>query len=151
MTPVFAIVYHSVRCDGVSDEDVVDRVVLPAARRNRAADVTGCLWFDQRRFLGVLEGPRDAVEREFQGLRTEPHHREVELLAVGEMTRRRFPRWGIRAGNKHPHEALPDFDRHFSLTPLDDEPDLSGIVTRIWEGFAPTGGWDFEESLPGRR
>lgn len=114
MSTPYELVYRSRRREGVSDAELVERIFLPAIRRTHATKVSGCLWFDRFRFLGVLEGDEVAVRQEFQGICGEFHHHEVELIAAGNMPFNLFSRWGIRAVDTHPGETLARFESEFS-------------------------------------
>ena len=66
-----------------------------AAVRNRRDDVTGLLLFNSRRFLQVLEGPKDAVERIFARIYDDSRHRGVVKLREGAIVAREFGQWAM--------------------------------------------------------
>lgn len=91
------LVYVSRRARHVSDENVVDQIVLPAMRVNRDRSITGVLWFDPERFLQILEGPPDEVHRTFDSIRRDPRHSDIDVLCDAPLENRSFERWGMRA------------------------------------------------------
>ena len=70
--------------------------ILRASRRNNAADgVTGLLVTGGRRFLQVLEGERDVVERTYARIVSDPRHYALVRLAGGEVPSRQFGEWAM--------------------------------------------------------
>ena len=80
-TPLYHLAYLSRRSRDVTDDEVVDGIVLPAMSKNRRLDVTGCLWFSADQFLQVLEGTEPVIVDLFEEIRVDHRHREVEVLA----------------------------------------------------------------------
>ena len=70
--------------------------ILTVSRRNNARDaITGLLYVDGRRFLQVLEGPTDAVERAFARIAGDPRHRAVVTLSRRAIEAREFGEWAM--------------------------------------------------------
>ncbi|MBL7259053.1 BLUF domain-containing protein [Paractinoplanes lichenicola] len=66
------------------------------ARRNNAErDLTGVLLFNRDYFLQCLEGDAEQVTRTFRTISDDPRHREVALIAVGDVAERCFPDWSM--------------------------------------------------------
>ncbi len=95
--PIFHLVYTSYRAEGITDDDVVDEIVLPAMARNRRLDVTGCIWFNRVHFLQVLEGNESAVRAIFDDIRVDPRHHTIDLLTAEIIPMRNFERFNMRA------------------------------------------------------
>ncbi|MEO1008294.1 MAG: BLUF domain-containing protein [Planctomycetota bacterium] len=90
------VCYISRRADGVSDDDVVTHIVLPAMLRNRWQDITGCLWFDEDHFLQVLEGPAVETSSMMDRILTDDRHLEVDVVSEHAVRRRHFARFSMR-------------------------------------------------------
>lgn len=114
MPNLYEIIYVSRRSPGVTNEDVVDAIVLPSARKNRVLDITGCLWFDHERFLQVLEGPRDAVEHVYDAIQRDTRHHGVETISSSPLAVRSFTRWGMRALTGDRSETIDELAAHFA-------------------------------------
>ncbi len=70
------------------------KTILQASRRNNARDgITGLLFSDGFRFLQVLEGPEDAVEKTFARIQKDARHRAVVLLSKRDVAIREFGDW----------------------------------------------------------
>lgn len=70
--------------------------ILLASRRNNDRDgITGLLYTDGRRFLQVLEGPQEAVERTFARIEADPRHCAVVILSRRTIDAREFGDWAM--------------------------------------------------------
>ena len=76
------IMYISTVVDTVTPQECA-AIARKSAANNQRDDVTGLLLFNSRRFLQVLEGPKDAVERIFTRVYGDPRHRAVVKLREG--------------------------------------------------------------------
>ncbi len=84
-------------------------IARKSAVRNAADDVTGLLLFNSRRFLQVLEGPRDAVQRTFDRISRDGRHSAIVKLRDALIERREFGEWGMAYDDPaRPSENLKD-------------------------------------------
>ena len=81
----------------VSPRETIDLpAILAVARRNNDADaITGLLMFNGKRFLQVLEGPHEAVDRTFERIRRDSRHRAQVVLARKTIEQREFGEWSM--------------------------------------------------------
>ena len=70
-------------------------ILAQSIRNNRAADVTGLLYTDGIRFLQVLEGEAEAVQRVFVRIRADPRPRSIEVLHDVTVPVRGFGDWAM--------------------------------------------------------
>lgn len=105
--------------------------ILTVSRRNNDRDgVTGFLYADGRRFLQVLEGPADAVERAFVRIGTDPRHRAVVTLLRREIAAREFGDWAMA-------HHMPGGDTDALLAQIAERLEAaSPNVRATFEGFA---------------
>ncbi len=146
MANLYEVIYVSRRSDGVTDADVVDRIILPAGRKNRLLDITGCIWFDQSRFLQLLEGPREDVERVYREIQEDPRHTEVHTISAGPIAVRSFDRWSMRLVTGESDSSIEALADQFSSRALRTKPveqtDIPpGMVTRVRERLAKMAGF----------
>ncbi|MCA9274775.1 MAG: BLUF domain-containing protein [Phycisphaerales bacterium] len=97
MSDLYEVIYLSTRREGLTDQVIVDEIVLPSGIKNRHLDITGCLWFSNERFLQILEGPREAVEQVYEAIRSDDRHYAIATVSTSPVTHRSFARWGMRA------------------------------------------------------
>jgi hypothetical protein len=91
---LYQIMYISTATQAVSTAEC-RKIAQAAAANNGREQVTGLLLFNSKRFLQVLEGPRDAVERIFTRIHADDRHRAVVKLREGEIARREFGHWAM--------------------------------------------------------
>jgi hypothetical protein len=105
---VHQIMYISSATSAVSSVDCAE-IARGSARRNRVDDVTGLLLFNSKRFLQVLEGPRDAVDRIYTRIAKDPRHGAIVKLREGSVPAREFGNWGMAYDDAaRPSEQLRD-------------------------------------------
>lgn len=93
---IYRLAYASLRAHGLGDDEVVDDIVLPAITKNRRLQISGRLWFDERRFLQVLEGTEETVTQLFGVIREDARHTAVEVLSAHAVERCLFARFSMR-------------------------------------------------------
>ncbi len=105
--------------------------ILTVSRRNNERDgVTGFLYADGRRFLQVLEGPGEAVERAFVRIGADPRHRAIVTLSRREIEAREFGDWAMA-------HRMPGGDTDAVLAQIAERLEAaSPNVRATFEGFA---------------
>jgi hypothetical protein len=84
-------------------------IASAAADRNQSSGVTGLLLFNSKRFLQVLEGPRDAVERIYERISRDPRHCAIVKLREMQIETREFGEWGMAYDDPTcPSDSLKD-------------------------------------------
>ncbi len=91
---LYQIMYISTVVGAVTPQECAGIAQL-SATNNRRDDVTGLLLFNSRRFLQVLEGPKDAVDRIYTRIHADPRHRAVVKLREGPIATREFGEWAM--------------------------------------------------------
>ncbi|MET0372578.1 MAG: BLUF domain-containing protein [Sphingobium sp.] len=106
--PLYQIMYIS-SATGVLSSTDCRAIAQAAALSNGRDDVTGLLLFNSKRFLQVLEGPRDAVERIFARIAVDTRHRAVVKLREREIAEREFGHWAMAFDDPaRPSRSLAD-------------------------------------------
>lgn len=106
---ILQIAYLSKRKHDVTDEDIVDGIVLPSLAKNRSLGITGCLWFDRTHFFQVLEGTPEAIENLFAVIATDDRHESVDRILTEDTGGvRRFERFGLRAADSQAARSMPE-------------------------------------------
>ncbi|MDX1736747.1 MAG: BLUF domain-containing protein [Alphaproteobacteria bacterium] len=90
---LYQMLYCSQRNQNVDFE--LERLVKNAGDRNREKNVTGALWTTGNYIVQVLEGSRKDLSEIFMKIYKDRRHKNIELMSVGEITKRRFPKWGF--------------------------------------------------------
>lgn len=76
-------------------DDMLRELLNVARERNTAVNVTGALYYTERSFFQVLEGPREAVLEIFERIGRDKRHDNVALLRRREVTTRSFEHWAM--------------------------------------------------------
>ena len=95
-SPLHQIAYTSRRSPDVDDDQIVDDIALPAYRKNRVLEITGCLWFDDEYFVQFIEGPRENITALFASILKDARHHDVRELVNRPIADRNFARFALR-------------------------------------------------------
>lgn len=112
------LVYVSTATHPMGDQDLAD-LLAQSRERNERNDVTGMLLYKDRRFIQLLEGHEESVQKIFDSIRKDERHTDVELLWLRYVQYRDFPDWtmGFRNVDNLDPETLrgysPFLDRDF--------------------------------------
>lgn len=85
---------------------IVADIAAAARAANVRLDVTGLLIFDGQRFCQQFEGPRKAVLKLIERIRSDPRHINVEVLHHGPLAGRRFQNFNLAFSTVEDVEAL---------------------------------------------
>ena len=121
----FQLVYASRRAPGVTDEQIVDGIVLNAMRKNRTLGITGVLWFDEHSFVQVLEGDAQRVSALYREIERDDRHDRVTLLSAQQVEVRHFARFSMK------HVRSISRDAIFELAQLRDAADPRPLAKRL--------------------
>ncbi|GIW74038.1 MAG: hypothetical protein KatS3mg103_0560 [Phycisphaerales bacterium] len=136
--PLRRLAYLSRRNPAVTDEQVVDGIVMPAIVRNRSLGVTGCLWFSDRYFFQVLEGPPEAIDRLMASIRADTRHRDIAVMLDQPIEDRRFVRFGLRAVDSQAAGSMPSLIEALGLEQPEAPHPRRGLVGRLLGLIEPT-------------
>ncbi|WP_058634639.1 BLUF domain-containing protein [Aureimonas ureilytica] len=86
--------YISTLAEGQSLADLVHDLGR-FRERNLSLGITGCIAFENRRIMQVLEGPVENVERLFEIIARDPRHCDVIQIERKPIERVSFGHWGM--------------------------------------------------------
>ncbi|MEM8552305.1 MAG: BLUF domain-containing protein [Pseudomonadota bacterium] len=92
---VSTLVYTSRATDAL-DAPELTQLVSAAQVRNAHEHVTGCLVYDQGRFLQWLEGPSDGIDRIAASIGKDERHFDINVLDKRSSDKRSFSEWSMR-------------------------------------------------------
>ncbi|MFG0291893.1 MAG: BLUF domain-containing protein [Phycisphaerales bacterium JB065] len=93
---LFHLAYASHRAKSLTDDEIVDRIVLPAMQKNRRLQISGCIWFDAQFFFQVIEGDQEVVLGLYDQIKEDPRHRGPQVLVAQQIGERDFERFSMR-------------------------------------------------------
>jgi hypothetical protein len=89
------LIYQSVCSDKLIDNADLRALVGKSAAHNKAAGITGLLLLTGDRFLQVLEGPSDAVNRLYGRIIRDKRHHDLQLLSFEQIGPTYFDDWSM--------------------------------------------------------
>ena len=111
----------------------VEQILEASRQRNALASVTGLLIFDGKRFLQVLEGAPEDVEKTFSRIALDPRHRALVRLSSRNVERAEFGSWAMASHIVGPAMGDGDLPRQVdALTETLPDPNLRATL----RGFA---------------
>ena len=118
------------RAVGPQTGTVTASILSTAQSHNRQHGISGVLCQGRGLYLQILEGERSAVHRLYSRIVADRRHSEVEMLALEEITERRFAGWSMALVNLAEDDAMvrmnhPEFDPYsasgaFVMTLVDE-------------------------------
>lgn len=109
------------------DPEELSGILRQSKMANPALGITGVLCCSGGIFIQVLEGGRNAVNRLYGRIVTDPRHTDVVLLSYAEIAERRFASWSM--GQVHMSRLNPALLLKYSETATLDPYAVSGQVT----------------------
>ena len=94
-TTLATLTYQS-RAVQLLSEAELHQLLQSAQARNKAANITGLLIYDNGRFFQCIEGPAQSVEMVWNAIRQDTRHTDVELLGNSPTSKRFFANWDMR-------------------------------------------------------
>lgn len=91
--------------------DTFDKVEMMLLERSKALGVTGLMFACQGRFLGVLEGSKEAVWQIYGGIAADPRHSALDVIENRPVNSRQFADWRFCCG------LFPSDEHVFSYEP----------------------------------
>lgn len=97
----------------------LDKLLQRTRRNNGETGITGCLLYENERFMQMLEGERGAVLATFERIRESALHARVRVVMQGPARRRIFTHWSmLLPDDASARRHAPDFSG-WQAQPLD--------------------------------
>lgn len=132
------LIYVSIATHPFKAEEL--RELLEVTRRkNTAAGITGLLLYKDGKFMQLLEGRKERVQRLFEWIKTDSRHRDVIRLLAGEEKERSFAEFSMGFENLDDPsvQALPGYsaylDRPLSADAFSEDPTDAQRLLRIFK------------------
>jgi len=123
------LIYTSVSSRGLFE--VMSPDSLRRIRANNiAAEITGTLAWKDPKFMQVIEGPADNINRLFSTLLKDDRHSNLVLISERIIHEREFPNWAMQSSSLD-QDPVPNLSRHT---------ELNSRASRILAAFA-RGSW----------
>lgn len=91
---LFRLIYASTASEGL-DKDQILSIIEKARINNTNLSLTGCLAFNHKFFLQVLEGSSENLNRVFHKISQDPRHTDIRLIEYSSCSYRNFYQWSM--------------------------------------------------------
>ncbi len=80
-----------------------------AVHKNKRNGITGVLFYDNRIFGQIIEGYPQHVELIWKGITADPRHKEIQVLDITPLQKRRFSNWSMKFyGSEEISQYVPE-------------------------------------------
>lgn len=136
MTNLIRLAYVSKRSPGVTDDTVVDDIVLPSIIYNRSVEITGRMCFSDYAFVEVLEGESHEVRALYERIAADPRHHDIHVLLDTPVSDRIFTRFQMRVFNERTMPAVAKIAANRALRANDPLLQQAILQLAAWPGSA---------------
>jgi len=77
------------------DRSTLSYIQKKSVEANSKMGVTGCLFFHKNKFMGILEGREEEVEKLFAKIKKDNNHKNISVLAKEQIMDRQFKHWNM--------------------------------------------------------
>ena len=91
---MYELTYESVAKKGLPELDI-DEILISSRSKNVENGITGCLVYYNRRFIQILEGNQNTVQKLYEKIKNDKRHEKVRVIAENAIDERTFPEWGM--------------------------------------------------------
>jgi hypothetical protein len=91
---MYHLVYTSHAKKPFSEPELLD-LLRQSRDRNKELNISGILLYVQGKFMQVLEGKKDFVEKVYSSIKDDPRHTRVTLILEGNSKKRIFKGWSM--------------------------------------------------------
>ncbi len=89
-----------------SVDEELEKITASAKRNNPALKITGVLFYHNRRFLQIIEGEKELLEKLMAVLERDSRHTNIERIIDEEIETRSYSDWNMDSFNLSKQEAL---------------------------------------------
>jgi hypothetical protein len=136
---IVQVIYTSAAVHDLDDAELA-RILDVSVRNNARLGITGLLLYSARTFIQVLEGEQAVLDALLARIRTDPRHRNVDVLVRNEIREREFSQWhmGFRRLGRVDADALPQyaafFENGFVAGDIGSQPGMGLEILRALAG-----------------
>ncbi len=91
---VHYLVYVSYSSKPMFEEDL-RHILEVSSRDNAKANITGMLLYLQGRFIQILEGSKNDIEKLYDKIIQDPRHKNPQIILEGRVVKRNFSNWNM--------------------------------------------------------
>ena len=127
---LYELLYSSI-ATATFDEGGVEELLVRARARNIQCNVTGVLFFNGRKFLQLLEGPKEHVDELFTIIKEDSRHSQVTVFHTGEIDERAFEGWAMAYETLGTETSIGSWQDQLTMTARKERGHLTNIGYRL--------------------
>lgn len=127
---LYELLYSSVATAALK-EGGIEELLVRARRTNAQSNITGVLFYNGRKFLQLLEGSKEDVDRLFAVIRDDERHCQVTVFHSGEIAERAFSEWTMAYETVGTDTSLQGWQDQLTTPAREDGGHLSNIGYRL--------------------
>ena len=98
---------------------VTSSILKTSIQKNKESDITGVLCQGGGLWMQILEGERSKVNHLYSAVKTDPRHKNVELLLMEDIKQRQYKQWSMALVHLSKDDPLiqmqhPEFDPYLA-------------------------------------
>jgi hypothetical protein len=98
---------------------VTSSILKTSIQKNKESDITGVLCQGVGLWMQILEGERSKVNHLYSAVKTDPRHKNVELLLMEDIKQRQYKQWSMALVHLSKDDPLiqmqhPEFDPYLA-------------------------------------
>jgi len=133
---MYYLVYSSHAADAY-EEKFLEQMLFQCQTNNSQIGVTGLLLYSNKKFIQVLEGKQDVVQRLFEKIQNDDRHYNVKLLIEGFIKERNYPEWNMGYKSLFPEEVMSklgyrDPEQYFTNNEIKDDSHVTALFMRLF-------------------
>ncbi len=130
------LMYVSYAVTPLSDADL-EKLLQTCRINNKKLGVTGMLMYIDGKFIQVLEGKRDVINRLYDQIVTDRRHKKISKIIEGKSSKRNFPDWnmGFKSMSGRDFESLAGFNNiedYFNAHEVDENSHVTLIFLKLF-------------------
>ncbi len=127
---LYELLYSSIATAAL-DEGGIEELLARARRRNAQSNITGVLFYNGRKFLQLLEGSKEDVDRLFAVIREDARHCQVTVFHSGEIAERAFSEWAMAYETVGTETSLQSWQDRLTTPAREESGHLGNIGYRL--------------------
>ena len=127
---LYELLYSSVATAALG-EGGIGEMLDRARRRNAQSNITGVLFYNGRKFLQLLEGPKREVDQLFADIKEDQRHCQLTVFHTGEIAERAFAEWAMAYEAVGTETSLQSWQDQLTVPAREEGGHLSNIGYRL--------------------
>lgn len=128
--------YVSYASESLTDKDL-NQLLKNSRKNNENRGITGMLLYIDGKFIQVLEGAKDDINRMYDVILTDPRHKKVSKIIEGQSLHRNFEEWtmgfkSMSVNTTDKESGFCEIEKYFKNLEIDESSHVTLIFLRLF-------------------